>query len=64
MFTEKMQTERALSESTSSHRYSKWPDSDLPPPDYLDVVDVNGRYSPFPERKYIQQPITYCRRVH
>ncbi|XP_071143802.1 low-density lipoprotein receptor-related protein 6-like isoform X2 [Mytilus edulis] len=51
MFTEKMQTATALSESTSSHRYSKWPDSDLPPPDYLDVVDVNGRYSPFPERK-------------
>ncbi|VDI55158.1 Hypothetical predicted protein [Mytilus galloprovincialis] len=51
MFTEKMQTATALSESTSSHRYSKWPDSDLPPPDYLDVVDVSGRYSPFPERK-------------
>ncbi|XP_063406226.1 low-density lipoprotein receptor-related protein 6-like [Mytilus trossulus] len=54
MFTEKMQTAKALSESSSSHRYSKWPESDLPPPDYLDVVDVNhvnGRYSPFPERK-------------
>lgn len=44
---EKVQVARALSESSSSNRYSQWPQEQDPPPDYLEVVGAAGGHSPY-----------------
>ena len=52
-YREKTEVARALSVSSSTHRYSKWPqDQDNPPPDYLVVVEATGGHSPYMNQKY------------
>lgn len=50
-YREKTEVAKALSESSSTHRYSKWPEDD-PPPDYLLVVGATGGHSPFMNQKW------------
>jgi hypothetical protein len=44
-YREQTEVVQALSVSSSTHRYSKWPqDQDNPPPDYLVVVEATGGF--------------------
>ena len=51
-YREKTEVVQALSLSSSTHRYSKWPkDQDEPPPEYLVVVGATGGHSPYMNQK-------------